>query len=66
MENWKYYSRSRINIMANTKVKRDEYGVKYKYPDRDCKKCLKYPCFEGMNKCVSNFAAYGCTMWSKR
>ena len=51
--------------MAISKVKpiiidKDKYGVKLKYPNRNCKNCLKYPCFSGINKCSSNFAAYGC------
>lgn len=41
-------------------VERDKYGVKLKYPDRECKKCTRYPCFIGIDKCRSNFAAYGC------
>lgn len=45
------------------KVKKDEFGVKIKYPDRTCKKCKKYPCFLGIEKCVSNFAAYGCRLF---
>lgn len=45
------------------KVIKDEYGVKLKYPNRECKTCAKYPCFEGIDKCKSVFAKYGCTFW---
>lgn len=41
-------------------VIKDEYGVRLKYPNRDCKKCKKYPCFPEISKTSSNFAAYGC------
>lgn len=41
----------------------DQYGVKIKFPDRTCKNCKKYPCFAGIHKCVSNFAAYGCSYY---
>lgn len=46
------------------KVVRDECGTKLKFPNRSCKECKKYPCFEGINKCLSNFAAMGCKLWS--
>ena len=45
------------------KVKKDEYGVKLKYPNRSCKKCKKYPCFGEINKCSSDFAKYGCILY---
>ena len=35
-------------------------GVKYKFPERSCKKCVKYPCFVGMEKRSCDFAKYGC------
>lgn len=43
---------------------KDTSGFRYKYPGRSCKKCLKYPCLKEMDKLKSNFAAYGCTMYS--
>lgn len=47
--------------MAASKVKKtDNYGIFYKFPNRDCSQCANYPCFIGMDKCRSNFAAYGC------
>lgn len=39
---------------------KDEFGTKLKYPNRQCKQCKKYPCFLDIEKCSSNFAAYGC------
>lgn len=38
----------------------DGYGINYKYPERKCSQCIKYPCFKGIEKCRSEFAAYGC------
>lgn len=43
---------------------KDRYGVKLKFPNRKCTDCVKYPCFSGFDRCVSNFAAYGCIYWS--
>lgn len=33
-----------------------------RYPDRECHRCLHYPCFEeqGIGSHKANFAAYGC------
>lgn len=42
------------------KIEKDKFGVKLKYPERQCKLCQKYPCFPEIKKCSSNFAAYGC------
>ena len=47
--------------MNPIKVKKDKYGVKLKYPDKTCKNCRRYTCFQGMEKCVSDFAQYGCS-----
>ena len=41
----------------------DKFGVKLKFPNRECKSCRRYPCFRGIEKCSSNFAAYGCTYY---
>lgn len=49
-----------MNLLS---IAKDRSGVKYKYPSRTCSNCLKYPCFEGIKKCNSNFAAYGCTYY---
>lgn len=45
---------------------KDRYGVKLKFPNRKCTDCVKYPCFSGFDKCVSNFAAYGCFYYLER
>lgn len=50
-----------MNIIG---IEKDKFGVKLKFPTRDCKSCTKYPCFKGIEKCRSNFAAYGCTYFS--
>lgn len=39
---------------------RDKDGVIYKYPNRTCKECKKYPCFRGIENSVCDFAKYGC------
>lgn len=46
-------------------IEKDKYGVKLKYPTRNCNNCSKYPCFSGIEKCLSNFAAYGCTYYQE-
>lgn len=47
-------------IIKVNSLEKDKYGVKYKFPDRECSLCKKYPCFSDIDKCVSNFAKYGC------
>lgn len=44
-------------------MKKDKFGVKLKFPDRDCKQCKKYPCFAGLEKCKCNMAKYGCFLY---
>lgn len=39
---------------------KDRDGFYYKYPERDCKRCKKYPCISNMENLLSNFAKYGC------
>jgi hypothetical protein len=41
----------------------DNAGVKYKYPDRSCEKCKKYPCHEDIITLDAEFAKYGCIMY---
>lgn len=48
------------------KVVKDQWNVKLKYPDRSCKECAKYPCFEGIENTVSNFSQYGCIYYKSR
>lgn len=50
----------------NVIVLKDKYGVKLKYPNRKCEECKKYPCFDEISKCSSNFAAYGCFYYEDR
>ena len=42
---------------------KDKDGFHYKYPERSCKRCMKYPCLEKMEILQCNFAAYGCKMF---
>lgn len=49
--------------MNTLKISKDEFGTKLKYPNRSCKDCKKYPCFEGINNCKSDFAKYGCVSY---
>lgn len=39
---------------------KDEDGFTYRYPERSCKSCLKYPCIPDMDTLLSDFAKYGC------
>lgn len=41
-------------------IERDKNGIRLKFPKRDCRKCARYPCFNGIERCVCNFAQYGC------
>lgn len=43
---------------------KDEDGFSYKHPERNCNKCLNFPCISGMDKLRGNFAAYGCVNFS--
>lgn len=43
---------------------KDKYGIKLKFPDRTCQECKRYPCFEGIERCISDFAKYGCIIYS--
>lgn len=54
-------------MLPKEKIKfKDINGVKYKYPFRSCKDCLYKPCFDGFEKCVSDFAKYGCKDYKYR
>lgn len=37
-----------------------EHKKYWKFPERDCKECSKYPCFMGQENAKANFAKYGC------
>ena len=45
---------------------RDANGVYYKFPDRTCKDCLKYPCLDAMDKLLCDLAAYGCKHYTTK
>ena len=52
--------------MSAIKIVKDKFGVKLKYPQRSCKNCKKYPCFNGIINCKSDFAKYGCIYYSEK
>lgn len=39
---------------------KDKDGIKLANPERTCKECAYYPCFEGIGKCKCDLAKYGC------
>lgn len=45
---------------------KDPNGIKYKFPDRSCMDCIRYPCFKNMNYCNCDFAKYGCINYKHR
>jgi len=47
-------------------MEQDKFGVKLKFPKRSCSMCNKYPCFDGIKKCKSDFAKYGCTYYREK
>lgn len=47
-----------------TSVLKDCAGIKYKYPNRTCKECVRYPCFEGIKSMSCDFAKYGCRKYT--
>lgn len=49
--------------MNPLRVNRDKYGIKLKFPERTCISCRRYPCFKGIEKCASDFAKYGCSLY---
>lgn len=52
--------------MRREKVAKDQWGTKIKYPERSCKECGRYPCFFGIENGKSDYAKYGCTIYSKK
>lgn len=44
-------------------ITKDKSGVKLKYPNRTCKKCKLYPCFDGIESCRCDFSSYGCKLY---
>lgn len=49
--------------VAEVKYK-DRNGFHYKHPERSCSKCEKYPCVNGMQILLSDFAKFGCKNFS--
>jgi hypothetical protein len=45
-------------------VLKDSGGIPYKYPNRTCKECIRYPCFDGINNLSCDFAKYGCRKYT--
>jgi hypothetical protein len=45
---------------------KDTDGKKFKFPERDCKKCKRYKCIINMDMLKSNFAKYGCLNYNPR
>lgn len=40
---------------------KDRFGIKYKYPERSCHICRRYPCFTGQTTVMKcDYAKYGC------
>lgn len=39
---------------------KDKDGIVYKFPDRSCTHCKKYPCMQNFASLVCDFAKYGC------
>lgn len=48
------------------RVVKDKFGIKLKYPERSCKECGKYPCFDGIENTISDFASYGCVYYGNK
>lgn len=34
--------------------------------NKSCKNCGLYPCFQGIDKCRSDFGKYNCKLWRKQ
>lgn len=60
--NFKFWTTFMAFIKINS-LDKDKYGVKYKFPDRSCKSCSKYPCFAEISKLSSDLAKYGCVYY---
>jgi hypothetical protein len=39
---------------------KDKDGFHYKFPERSCTRCRKYPCIANMEQLKGDFAKYGC------
>lgn len=45
---------------------KDDFGIQLKYPERECKSCMRYPCMQNFEIFKCDFAKYGCKDWSKK
>ena len=50
--------------MSNSTLPRDSQGIIYKFPNRTCKECVRYPCFDGIENMSCDFAKYGCRKYT--
>lgn len=55
-----YFYRNIINVNCKMNALKDAGGKIYKFPNRTCKECKKYPCFKGIEKMSCDYAKYGC------
>lgn len=49
--------------MKNSILK-DPDGIVYKHPERTCRDCVRYPCFDGIKNMKCDFAKYGCRKYT--
>ena len=52
--------------MDKNSVITDVNGVVYKFPERKCVDCKKYPCFQGIENCFCDLAKYGCIQYKEK
>lgn len=54
------------NVIINKKVQEleEEHKKFWKYPERSCISCIKYPCFVGQENSTADYAKYGCIKFS--
>lgn len=45
---------------------KDKDGIKLKFPNRNCKECGLYPCFEGVENLKCDCAKYGCYLYKDK
>jgi len=50
--------------MSKSTLPKDSQGIIYKFPNRTCKDCVRYPCFEGIENMSCDFAKYGCRKYT--
>lgn len=54
-----------IKMSDLNKLLKDSSGFRYKYPNRSCSNCSKYPCFLRMDNLHFDFAKYGCSEYKE-